>query len=123
MSFSKKCPICGGQFSQSLPYLNKEYPTVTELQGLTIVICDNCGFGMAIPERSWQVMERFYRRLYRAPGSVHRHTALALFNKYSISTRALSQWMLLRTFRSFSSKDTFCDIGPGGVVPSKPQGS
>lgn len=109
-----KCPICGGVFEQVLPYLNITYSNAPELQDLQIAICDNCGIGAAFPERPWNIMREFYERSYRSKGSVHRNVARPLASKYSVSPRALSQWMLLKTFRSFGLSDSFCDIGPGG---------
>ena len=110
----KACSICGGVFEQVLPYLNSAYSKVPELQDLQITICSNCGIGDAFPERSWNVMQKFYEKQYRRKGSVHENVALPLASKYSVAPRALSQWMLLKTFRSFGSPDSFCDIGPGG---------
>jgi len=108
------CPICGGTSSKILPYVNLAYSKALELNGLQINVCGKCGLGSTFPERSWKDMQSFYERSYRASDSVHRNVARPLVSKYSISPRALSQWMLLRIFRSFSSSDSFCDIGPGG---------
>lgn len=109
------CPVCSGQFGETLHYLNHEYPNALELQGLEIRVCNNCGLGVAYPERSWTVMEEFYKRSYRATGSAHSGVARSLISQYSVNSRALSQWTLLRTFRSFTPKDLFCDIGPGYI--------
>lgn len=110
----KVCSICGGVFEQVLPYLNIAYLNAPELQDIQIAICNNCGIGAVFPEKSWNIMQKFYERSYRSKGSVHRNAARPLASKYSVSSRALSQWMLLKTFRSFGSSDSFCDIGPGG---------
>ena len=110
----KICSICGGVFEQVLPYLNIAYLNAPELQNIQIAICNNCGIGAVFPEKSWNIMQKFYERSYRSKGSVHRNAARLLASKYSVSPRALSQWMLLKTFRSFGSSDSFCDIGPGG---------
>ena len=109
----KACSICGGVFERVLPYLNIAYSNAPELQDLQITICNNCGIGAAFPERPWNVMQTFYENQYRSKSSVHRNVACPLASKYSVVPRALSQWMLLKTFRSFGSRDSFCDIGPG----------
>lgn len=114
VNFYGECPVCNGHFSQNLPYLNKAYQRIPELQSLEIVVCDDCGLGIAYPEKSWTAMQRYYKSLYRASCSVHRNVTRPLFSEYSVSSHALSQWLLLRTFRSFDSDDSFCDIGPGG---------
>jgi len=110
----KACSICGGVFEQVLPYFNIAYSDAPELQDLQITICSNCGIGVAFPERSWNVMHKFYEKQYRSKDSVHKKVARPLASKYSVVPRALSQWMLLKTFRLFGSRDSFCAIGPGG---------
>jgi len=109
----KICSICKGVIGQVLPYNNVAYSNAPELQDLQIAFCTNCGIGVALPEKSWDIMQNFYERSYRSKCSIHRNAAHLLASKYSVSPRALSQWMLLKTFRSFGSSDSFCDIGPG----------
>ncbi|MFH1305241.1 MAG: hypothetical protein ABIH74_02420, partial [Candidatus Omnitrophota bacterium] len=110
----KICSICGGAFKKVVPYFNDSYSNASELQNLQIAVCNNCHIGATFPERSWNIMKEFYERTYRSKGSPHRDVACPLASKYFVSSRALSQWMLLKTFRSFGLGDSFCDIGPGG---------
>jgi SAM-dependent methyltransferase len=108
------CPVCGGELSHRIPYLNIAYAQHAEFQGLEIAVCPGCGLGLVVPEITYRELQEFYQKLYRAPGSVHQAAAGPLMSKYSFSPRALSQWMLLKTFGAFKRGDGFLDIGPGG---------
>jgi 2-polyprenyl-3-methyl-5-hydroxy-6-metoxy-1,4-benzoquinol methylase len=107
------CPVCKTKVTQTIPYLNTLFPDNAELNDLSIAVCGNCGLGAILPEKPWQAMEDFYNRSYRQSGSLFQISARPVFSKYSVSERALSQWMLINIFSSLKHGDSFCDIGPG----------
>lgn len=114
MTQEQRCPVCAGAIVKSIPYRNPPGPVHAELDGLNIAVCGACGFGYAVPERTWRTMGEFYARAYRDDRSEWRNSSLPLLSPYSIHSRALSQWALLKTFRAFAPGEAFCDIGPGG---------
>jgi len=110
----EQCPVC----DRHLDFLTStEYVNLTVkggiFDGLSILVCNNCGFGFAYPFIDEAKLSAFYSSHYRAENSSHfapdGGSGAAVF-----STRAAAQLLLAKTFRDFKPGESFLDIGPGG---------
>jgi 2-polyprenyl-3-methyl-5-hydroxy-6-metoxy-1,4-benzoquinol methylase len=106
------CPICGCNiFDNKETYINSCFKT-NIFAHKDIAVCSSCNFGFVTETISQKELDLFYSEQYRAKGTIFRKK-LTLIPK--VSKRALSQWMLINTFKSFESVNNIniLDIGAG----------
>ena len=110
------CPVCREVDSAVFPYLDGGWPDLDFFSGLSIVVCQGCGFGQATPAPSSEHLTEFYRSRYREATS-------AFFIDFAqkkksrgnagIDFRSLSQLSLATMFCDFQAQDVLLDLGPG----------
>ncbi len=110
-----ECPACGAANQhEALAYIDPFWADTEIFKGLSIRYCRECGFGFSVPDIADEVVNAFYARSYRGPGSPEPTDFQELSRPSGADLRSLSQLLLARQFVDFRSGDCFVDIGPGG---------
>lgn len=113
------CPICSSNLDKEkiLEYLTSQKEKDTFFSNRKIQLCNECGFGFVEAGIPQSELDQFYKTTYRKHNELVENTISASFNSFSYSTRAISQLLLAKAFRTFHKGENFLDIGAGIGMP------
>jgi hypothetical protein len=110
------CLVCKKSNLAKLDYINEPFydEEVINFSKLNIIYCHDCGFGWSIPEIQIELLNKFYKDIYRSNGQPHFINFSRLYRpKFSQCTLAIEHFSLARLFTAVNSGDSLLDIGPG----------
>jgi len=108
---SKTCAVCKDNNLRSIKYRNDWSELFNDL---TILVCDNCGFGRSEPKIDSKSILDFYQNIYRSKNSPHYvNFSKKLSNQYFYRGRTISQLMLGYQYLNYKKKYNFLDVGAG----------
>lgn len=107
------CHICDSKITQKVNYIVSEFEFFDEFQNLSIMYCENCGFGFSFPELSSCFINEFYAKAYRGENAPYYIDYKKLRVGSSLNCRSLSQLIPALRYVGLNEGDSFLDIGPG----------
>ena len=108
---SKTCAVCNSNKLRSIEYKNDWSELFNDM---TILVCDDCGFGRSLPKIDSKSILDFYQNVYRSKNSPHYvDFSKKISNPYFYRGRSISQLLLGYQYLHYKKKYNFLDIGAG----------
>lgn len=107
------CSLCQGPLQYASDYRDWGWSDLRVFNNLKILVCLNCGLGVAWPPVARHHLEEFYSREYRRAGSPFYLNFSGLRDARNLGSRAVAQISLISAYRDFARGSRILDIGAG----------